>query len=136
MEDDPNFNAGRGAAITGPGHVETDASLMNGRDMSAGNVERACQPYNNTHGIFSTSGSVASISGIKNPITAAQRVMELTPHVQLAGPSAAKWVETWGVETAEEVGECGRILKSNVIQQTITRPKTNQANKINSHKIL
>ena len=29
--------------------------------------------------------------------------MELTPHVQLAGPSAAKWVETWGCETAEEV---------------------------------
>ena len=132
MEDDPNFNAGRGAAITGPGHVETDASLMNGRDMSAGSVEKLVN-LTNSDGICFTAGSVASISGIKNPITAAQKVMELTPHVQLAGPSAAKWVETWGVETAEEVGE---FLKSNVIQQTITRPKTNQANKINSHKIL
>ena len=45
MEDDPSFNAGRGSAITQTGHVENDASIMNGQDLAA--------------------GSVASISGIK-----------------------------------------------------------------------
>ena len=83
MENDPNFNAGKGAALTAPGFVETDASIMNGADMAA--------------------GSVASVGGIKNPITAARRVMELTPHVQLAGPSAAEWAAAWGCETAEQV---------------------------------
>lgn len=83
MEDNPAFNAGKGAALTLPGHIETDASIMRGSDMAA--------------------GSVASISGIRNPIVAARKVLEQTPHVQLAGDSASNWAVDQGCETEDEV---------------------------------
>lgn len=83
LEDDPAFNAGRGSALTAPGHVENDASLMDGATMAA--------------------GTVASIHGIRHPIEAARAVMERTPHVQLAGDRATEWAQGQGLETADEV---------------------------------
>jgi len=65
LEDDPLFNAGRGAVLNADGVVEMDAAIMNGRDLKA--------------------GSVIGVQGVQNPIHLARLVMEQTEHVMLAG---------------------------------------------------
>ncbi len=70
LEDEPLFNAGRGAVYTRDGTQEMDAAIMDGRDRSA--------------------GAVAGLFGPKNPILAARAVMERTPHVLLIGEGALK----------------------------------------------
>jgi beta-aspartyl-peptidase (threonine type) len=68
LEDDPVFNAGRGAVLTALGTVELDAAVMDGRDRRAGAVAGARTP--------------------KNPIRLARAVMDHTPHVMLVGDGA------------------------------------------------
>ncbi|HTU90391.1 MAG TPA: isoaspartyl peptidase/L-asparaginase, partial [Gemmataceae bacterium] len=68
MEDSPLFNAGKGAVFTHDGRNELDASIMEGKDKKA--------------------GAVASVSIVKNPISAARAVMEHSPHVLLIGRGA------------------------------------------------
>jgi beta-aspartyl-peptidase (threonine type) len=68
MEDDPAFNAGRGAVFTHEGRNELDASIMEGKEKRA--------------------GAVAGVSIIKNPISAARAVMEHSKHVLLIGRGA------------------------------------------------
>ena len=70
LEDDPLFNAGRGAVYTRDGTQEMDAAIMDGRNRSA--------------------GAVAGLYGPKNPILAARAVMERTPHVLMIGAGALK----------------------------------------------
>lgn len=82
LEDDPAFNAGRGAVLTSADHVELDASIMDGRD-------RAC-------------GAVAGVGNVKNPITLARRVMTETPHVLLIGPGAEQFARTQQVELVSD----------------------------------
>jgi L-asparaginase / beta-aspartyl-peptidase len=65
LEDDPNFNAGKGAVLTKEGKVELEASLMDGKTLKA--------------------GAVTGVTRVKNPISAARAVMEKTPHVFLGG---------------------------------------------------
>ena len=81
MEDDPLFNAGRGAVFTSDGHNEMDASIMDGSNRKA--------------------GAVASVRGIKNPIKAARRVMEKTSHVMLVGDGAVQFARDQGLEFAD-----------------------------------
>jgi len=78
MEDNPLFNAGKGAVFTSEGANELDASIMTGWDMNA--------------------GAVASVTDIKNPITAARAVMEKSEHVMLAGKGASVFAEQVGLE--------------------------------------
>ena len=78
LEDDPKFNAGKGAVFNAEGINELDASIMDGRDRNA--------------------GSVAGVKNIKNPIRAARAVMENTRHVMLQGKGA----ETFAKEQALE----------------------------------
>jgi len=78
MEDNPLFNAGKGAVFTSEGTNELDASIMTGWDMNA--------------------GAVASVTDIKNPITAARAVMEKSEHVMLAGKGASVFAEQVGLE--------------------------------------
>ena len=66
LEDEPLFNAGRGAVFTTAGKQEMDAAVMDGRDRNT--------------------GTVASIFGPKNPVKLARLVMETTPHVCMTGP--------------------------------------------------
>lgn len=66
LEDEPLFNAGRGAALTLDGRVELDASVM----MGDGHA-----------------GAVAAVTRAKNPVRVARHVMEATPHVLLVSPS-------------------------------------------------
>ncbi|ETX28609.1 isoaspartyl peptidase/L-asparaginase family protein [Roseivivax isoporae] len=68
LEDEPLFNAGRGAVFTSDGRQEMDAAVMDGRDRRA--------------------GAVAGIFGPRNPVQAARAVMERTDHVCLIGPNA------------------------------------------------
>jgi beta-aspartyl-peptidase (threonine type) len=68
LEDDPNFNAGRGAVFNTDGEHELDASIMNGTDLR--------------------SGAVAGVHNTKNPISLARMVMERSSHVMMAGRGA------------------------------------------------
>lgn len=71
FEDDPLFNAGKGAVFSNDGKNELDASIMDGKTGLA--------------------GAVAGVTTIKNPITAARAVMEKTKHVMLIGAGAEKF---------------------------------------------
>lgn len=68
LEDDPLFNAGRGAAFDSLGRNEMDAAIMDGATLEA--------------------GSVADVSATKNPISLARAVMEHSPYVMMVGPGA------------------------------------------------
>lgn len=71
LEDNPLFNAGRGAVLTQEGEVELDASIMDGRHLRG--------------------GAVAGLRHIRNPIDLARRVMEASPHVMLVGQGAEEF---------------------------------------------
>ncbi|MBJ6979850.1 isoaspartyl peptidase/L-asparaginase [Luteimonas sp. MC1895] len=81
LEDDPAFNAGRGAVFTHDGRNELDASLMDGRDGRA--------------------GAVAGVQRVRNPILLARAVMEHSPHVMLAGAGAEAFAEAQGIERVD-----------------------------------
>ncbi len=68
LESDGNFHAGRGATLTTAGHVELDASIMDGATAGC--------------------GGVAAITVVTNPIHVARRVMHSTPHVLIVGSGA------------------------------------------------
>ncbi|HWB50863.1 MAG TPA: isoaspartyl peptidase/L-asparaginase [Stellaceae bacterium] len=80
LEDDPLFNAGRGAVFTRSGTQEMDAAVMDGRDRRA--------------------GAVAGIFGPRNPVLAARAVMERSPHVLLIGEGAARFCREAGLDFA------------------------------------
>ena len=81
FENDSLFNAGKGAVFTSEGTHELDASIMNGVDLST--------------------GAVAGVKTIKNPITLARLVMEQTPHVLFAGEGADKLGKKFQVEIVD-----------------------------------
>jgi beta-aspartyl-peptidase (threonine type) len=78
MEDNPLFNAGRGAVFTNEGKNELDASIMDGSNLGA--------------------GAVAAVTDIKNPISAARAVMTKSPHVLLSGAGASEFAKEHGLE--------------------------------------
>ncbi|MGB3808190.1 MAG: isoaspartyl peptidase/L-asparaginase [Erythrobacter sp.] len=80
MEDNPLFNAGRGAVFTWDGVNELDASIMDGRDRSA--------------------GAVTGVTTIRNPILLADAVRTESPHVFLMGEGAEEFAATQEIETA------------------------------------
>lgn len=81
LEDDPLFNAGRGAVFTHDGEIELDASIMDGRSRSA--------------------GAVAGVSTTRNPVLLARRVMEESPHVFLSRKGADRFAVEQGLEQVE-----------------------------------
>ena len=81
LEDDPHFNAGRGAVFTYEGTNELDAAIMDGRDRSA--------------------GAVAGVTRTRHPIALARAVKDRSPHVFLAGKGADTFSAEQGVEQAE-----------------------------------
>ena len=81
MEDNPLFNAGRGAVFTAAGKNELDAAVMNGVDRSA--------------------GAVAGLTRTRHPIAAARAVMERSPHVMLIGEGAETFAASVGLEQVE-----------------------------------
>ena len=81
LEDDPLFNAGRGAVLNEQGEVEHDAGITCGHTANA--------------------GGVAAVSGVRNPIVLARAVMEKTPHVLLTGAGAEAIADREGVERVD-----------------------------------
>lgn len=81
MEDSPLFNAGKGSVFTAEGKNEMDASIMNGKTLEA--------------------GAVAGVTTIKNPVSAARKVMEKSPHVMMTGKGAEKFAAEQNLELEE-----------------------------------
>jgi beta-aspartyl-peptidase (threonine type) len=81
MEDDPLFNAGRGAVFTAEGRVELDAAVMDGRTLAA--------------------GAVAGVSRTRNPVALARAVMDGSPHVFLIGEGADAFARSVGLAQVE-----------------------------------
>lgn len=80
LEDDEQFNAGRGAVLTAAGGVEHDAAVADGATRRA--------------------GAVSCVSGIRNPVLAARAVLERTPHVLLSGAGAREFARREGIALA------------------------------------
>jgi len=81
MEDNPLFNAGKGAVFTHEGRNELDAAIMEGKTKMA--------------------GSVAGVTIIKNPITAARAVMEKSKHVMMVGRGAELFATKMGLDIVD-----------------------------------
>jgi beta-aspartyl-peptidase (threonine type) len=81
LEDDPLFNAGRGAVFAADGRHELDASIMDGRTRAA--------------------GAVAGVRRVRNPIRLARLVMERSAHVLLVGEGAESFAREQGVELVD-----------------------------------
>lgn len=71
LEDDPQFNAGRGAVLNHDGMAELDAAIMEGKELRA--------------------GAIAAVHHVKNPIDLARLVMEKSKHVMLIGAGAEEF---------------------------------------------
>ena len=78
MEDSPLFNSGKGAVLNSDGYAELDASFMDGKTLNA--------------------GAISGATKIKNPISAAIKVMENSPHVMLSSLGADKFAMKEGLE--------------------------------------
>ncbi|MDF9829718.1 isoaspartyl peptidase/L-asparaginase [Parabacteroides sp. PF5-6] len=83
LENNPLFNAGKGATVTEEGRFELDASIMLGKDLSA--------------------GAVAGVRTVKNPINAAYAVITASPHVFLSGEGADRFAAEQGLETVDNL---------------------------------
>jgi beta-aspartyl-peptidase (threonine type) len=81
LEDDPLFNAGRGAVFTAEGLNELDAAIMDGSNLKA--------------------GAVAGVTRTRHPISLARAVMEKSPHVMLIGAGADAFAAQNGLEQVD-----------------------------------
>lgn len=78
MEDSELFNAGKGAVFTHDGHVELDASIMEGKHLNA--------------------GAVTGVRHIRHPIRLANEVLEHSVHVMFTGEGAERFAKARGFE--------------------------------------
>ena len=76
MEDNPTFDAGRGSVLNTDGTVEMDASIMDGKDLSA--------------------GAVAALQNFPNPISVARCILEASDHILLVGEGCAAFAREQG----------------------------------------
>ncbi len=82
LEDNPLFNAGKGAVFNADAGHELDASIMRGSDLKA--------------------GAVAGVRNVRNPIQAARLVMDESQHVMLAGEGADDFAAQHGLKTVTQ----------------------------------
>ncbi|PYL37306.1 MAG: isoaspartyl peptidase/L-asparaginase, partial [Verrucomicrobia bacterium] len=82
LEDDPHFNAGKGAVFTSAGTNELDAAIMDGNTLKA--------------------GTVASLKHIRNPVSLARLVMEKSGHVMMDGEGAEVFAKENGVQLVDQ----------------------------------
>ena len=78
LENDPLFNAGKGAVYTSELRQELDASIM--------------------YGLNNDAGAVASVTNVKNPISLARYVMENTEHVMFSSRGAERVAKDAGLD--------------------------------------
>ena len=102
LEDDPHFNAGKGAVFTSAGTNELDAAIMDGKTLKA--------------------GTVASLKHIKNPVSLARLVMEKSGHVMMDGEGA----ETLSIKNISSRRNDGtRSRKSRKLKEAAASVKKN-----------
>ncbi len=82
LEDDINFNAGRGSVFTKEGRQEMDAALMDGSTRDA--------------------GAVAGVRNVRNPIQLARAILHHSPHVFLSGAGALQFAQDLGIATEDD----------------------------------
>ncbi|MEJ7699585.1 MAG: isoaspartyl peptidase/L-asparaginase [Pyrinomonadaceae bacterium] len=123
LEDNPMFNAGKGAVFTNEGKNELDASVMDGKTLMA--------------------GAVAGLRHVKNPIMLARAVMEKSPHVMMVGDGAEKFAKEQNIElvpekyffTQERWDSLQRILKEEKSKAQEQKPKVqNSKSKVQGTK--
>ena len=100
MEDDETFDAGRGSFLTRDGRVQLDALMMDGGTLRA--------------------GGVGCVERIRNPIRAARKVLEESPHVYFVAEGAERFAQEHGIELCRN--------EELVIEREIQRLKEFQAN--------
>lgn len=81
MEDNPLFNAGKGAVFTAEGKNELDAAIMDGSTLNA--------------------GAITGVTTVKNPISLARKVMTDSKHVFFAGQGAESFADQTDVERVD-----------------------------------
>ncbi len=81
LEDSPLFNAGKGSVFTNDGKNEMDAAIMDGKNLKA--------------------GAVAGVRTIKNPISAAKKVMQKSKFIFLSTKGAEQFAKEQGVEIVD-----------------------------------
>jgi beta-aspartyl-peptidase (threonine type) len=81
LEDDPHFNAGRGAVFTYEGDIRLDAAIMDGATRDA--------------------GAVTGVHATRNPVSLARAVMEQSPHVMLSGLGADQFSREQNLEQVD-----------------------------------
>jgi beta-aspartyl-peptidase (threonine type) len=81
LEDDPHFNAGKGAVFTSAGTNEMDAAIMDGKTLGA--------------------GAVAGVEHVRNPIRLARAVMEKSKHVFMFGAGAEEFAKRNRIELVD-----------------------------------
>lgn len=78
LEDNPLFNAGRGAVFTKKGLNEMDAAIMDGSTLDA--------------------GAIAGVRNVRNPVELAEEVMLHSGHVFLSGKGANDFAIKQGIK--------------------------------------
>ena len=78
LEEDPTFDAGRGAFLNDQGEIELDAIIMDGRDLSF--------------------GAVAAVQNLLHPVSLAREIMTKTDHSMLVGKGAQAFAQFIGME--------------------------------------
>lgn len=99
MEDDDTFDAGRGSFLTREGRVQLDALLMDGATLRA--------------------GGVGCVERIRNPIRAARKILEESPHVYFVGEGAERFAEEHGIPLCDN--------RELVVEREVERLKEAQA---------
>ncbi|SMO35745.1 isoaspartyl peptidase/L-asparaginase family protein [Fodinibius sediminis] len=82
LENNPKFNAGKGAVFTHDGDHELDAAIMMGHSRNA--------------------GAVTGVRTVKNPISLARLVMENSKHILFAGEGAEQYADEMEVERVNQ----------------------------------
>jgi beta-aspartyl-peptidase (threonine type) len=82
LEDNPVFNAGKGAVFNHQGKHEMDAAIMEGKNLMA--------------------GSVCAVHNIRNPIVLAKEVMLHSKHVMMCGAGAEEFAHEHNIEFADD----------------------------------
>ena len=99
MEDDEEFDAGRGSFLTRDGRVQLDALMMDGATLRA--------------------GGVGCVERIRNPIAAARLVLDKSPHVYMVGEGAEQFAQEHGIKLCRN--------EELVIEREVKRLKDAQA---------
>jgi beta-aspartyl-peptidase (threonine type) len=97
LEDDPEFNAGIGSALTRDGTVEADAAVMVGADQRV--------------------GAVAAVPDLGCAIALARAVLDAGEHAILAGPAAWRFAAEVGIVPAAP----GSLVTERARQRLATR---------------